>query len=324
MESFNHFFASANTALGFQNNFKYINNENKNGYLYILKGGPGTGKSTLLKTIANHFEKIGEKVEYFHCSSDAKSLDGVRLIRKNISIVDGTAPHIIETTIPNIKEEIIDLGAHIGDEVRKHEEDIKNYLGKKSGCYKLAYNYLKALSPIFENKIILEKNSLVQNNNAKLLKGLILRRKDYDFFPRELFLTHFSSEGIKELNNGEFKTITLGTNFYQDNITLKELQIKLTEQKISYISCPNLIDLNYLDSLIIPTSKTIIKTSSPYHSKDRDINFLINSLTKLAGKAIEEAIIYHKEVEKFYIKSMDFKSINKLTKNLIKKIEKQN
>jgi len=105
MESFNHFFASANTALGFQNNFKYINNENKNGYLYILKGGPGTGKSTLLKTIANHFEKIGEKVEYFHCSSDAKSLDGVRLIRKNISIVDGTAPHIIETTIPMVSFE---------------------------------------------------------------------------------------------------------------------------------------------------------------------------------------------------------------------------
>lgn len=324
MENFNHFFASANTALGFQNNFKYINNENKKGYQYILKGGPGTGKSTLLKTIGKHFEKKGENVEYFHCSSDPKSLDGIRLVRKNISIVDGTAPHTTEASIPKVKNEIVDLGIFIDEGVQKHDENIRHFLEKKSRCYVLAYNYLNALKPIFENKIILEKNSLLQNTNSKLLKGLNFKRKEYDFYPRILFSSYFTSEGIKELKNENFRVINLEVNFYQDNITLKEIITKLTEQKISYISCPNLIDSNYLDALVIPSAQLIIKASYPYHSKDKDINFLINSLSKLAGKQIEDAITFHKEVENFYISSMDFKSINKLTKTLIKKIEKQN
>ena len=323
MENFNHFFASANSANGFLNNFKYINNEEKNGYLYILKGGPGTGKSTLLKTVAKHFENRGEKIEYFHCSSDPKSLDGIRIVSKNIALVDGTAPHSLDPQFLKVKDEIIDLGNFVQNEVYNDSKKIKNLLEIKTKSYALAYNFLHALKPIFLNKILLEKNSLIKNENDKIIKKLTLKKSEFPFIKRELFLTHFSSEGLKELNNSGYKILTLETNFYEDNLTLKSLIKKLEEQKISFTSCPNLIDQNYLDALIIPSSKVIIKASSPYHSKDKDINFLINSLTKFAGKHIEDAIVYHKEVESFYIKVMDFKGINKLTKNLIKKIERQ-
>ena len=53
-----HFLASANSCNGFLNFFDNINS-NKNGFTYILKGGPGTGKSTIMKTIANSYKNRG-------------------------------------------------------------------------------------------------------------------------------------------------------------------------------------------------------------------------------------------------------------------------
>ena len=323
MENFNHFFASANSADGFLNNFKYINNENKKGYQYILKGGPGKGKSTLLKTIAKHFENLGETIEYFHCSSDPKSLDGVRLKNRNISLVDGTAPHITECQIPSIKDEIINLGEYIENSIKKQEEKIRYFLHKKSDSYMLANNYLSSLKPIFDSKIFIDKNSTKENKNSILLKTLNLKRKEFEFFERKLFINYFSSDGIKELENSGFKTINLECNFYQDNLNILELKNKLYNLKISYVLCPNLINPEYYDAIIIPSLKVIIKSSSPYQSRDKNINFLLTSSIKFAGEKIEEAITFHKEVEKFYINSMNFSKINKLTKLLIKKIEKQ-
>ena len=53
-----HFLASANSCNGFINFFNNIN-PNKNGFTYILKGGPGTGKSTIMKNIAKTYKKRG-------------------------------------------------------------------------------------------------------------------------------------------------------------------------------------------------------------------------------------------------------------------------
>ena len=63
-------------------------------YTYILKGGPGTGKSTLMKRVAAAFD--GEPISLYHCSSDESSLDAVVLEDRGVVIVDGTAPHVFE------------------------------------------------------------------------------------------------------------------------------------------------------------------------------------------------------------------------------------
>ena len=44
-----HFFASMNTANGFQSYFKEIFDPKQYNRSYILKGGPGSGKSSLMK-----------------------------------------------------------------------------------------------------------------------------------------------------------------------------------------------------------------------------------------------------------------------------------
>ena len=61
--------------------------------IYILKGGPGCGKSSLMRRVAQAMEEKGASVEYIACSGDPDSLDAVVFPALNTAIVDGTAPH---------------------------------------------------------------------------------------------------------------------------------------------------------------------------------------------------------------------------------------
>jgi ABC-type hemin transport system ATPase subunit len=103
------FFAGGNTAYGFYSLFDYILGEKK-GNLIVLKGGPGTGKSTLMKNLGNRLRERGADVELFYCSSDSTSLDGVAAPGLKFAVIDGTLPHAVDLQLPGIYDEIINLG----------------------------------------------------------------------------------------------------------------------------------------------------------------------------------------------------------------------
>ena len=88
-----HFFLGANSGQGFQNLFNRFCDREDLYDLVVLKGGPGAGKSTMMRTIGKAMEERGEQVEYLYCSGDPDSLDGVHIPRIRTAVVDGTAPH---------------------------------------------------------------------------------------------------------------------------------------------------------------------------------------------------------------------------------------
>ncbi|MCL6572037.1 MAG: PRK06851 family protein [Bacillus sp. (in: Bacteria)] len=102
------YFAGGNTARGFHS--LYDSNLQGLDRLFILKGGPGTGKSSLMKKIGNEWVEKGYDIEFLHCSSDNNSIDGVLIPALKVGIVDGTAPHVIEPKAPGAVEEYINLG----------------------------------------------------------------------------------------------------------------------------------------------------------------------------------------------------------------------
>ncbi|MBE6561981.1 MAG: hypothetical protein E7662_12740, partial [Ruminococcaceae bacterium] len=77
------YFAGANTADGFIGAYPAFINERALDRLYILKGGSGTGKSTLIKTCAARAEEAGAEVTLLLCSSDPSSADAIILRKKN-------------------------------------------------------------------------------------------------------------------------------------------------------------------------------------------------------------------------------------------------
>lgn len=63
--------------------------------VYILKGGPGCGKSTFIKRIGNELLGEGFSVDFVNSPSDANSIDGIFIHDIGVAIVNGTAPGVI-------------------------------------------------------------------------------------------------------------------------------------------------------------------------------------------------------------------------------------
>ncbi|HZG74750.1 MAG TPA: hypothetical protein VEZ72_02720, partial [Paenibacillus sp.] len=59
----------------------------------LIKGRPGSGKSTMLKKIAAAAVDRGFDVEIYHCGFDPNSLDMVIVRELGFAIFDSTAPH---------------------------------------------------------------------------------------------------------------------------------------------------------------------------------------------------------------------------------------
>ena len=87
------YFLGANSPQGFYSLHSELLPPETASAVYILKGGPGCGKSTLMGRVAEQLARAGETVEYILCSGDPASLDGVVLPRLGAALVDGTAPH---------------------------------------------------------------------------------------------------------------------------------------------------------------------------------------------------------------------------------------
>jgi len=98
-----HFFLGANSPDGFVSRFDRLADEDDSWRCYIIKGGPGSGKSTLMKKTAEYLMGKGEQIEIIHCSSDVESLDGIICPGLKISFADGTPPHVIAHKTKQIK-----------------------------------------------------------------------------------------------------------------------------------------------------------------------------------------------------------------------------
>lgn len=87
------YFLGANAPDGFYSLYPELIDLERARAVYILKGGPGCGKSTLMRRVGERMEQAGLETEYILCSGDPDSLDGLVLPQLETAIVDGTAPH---------------------------------------------------------------------------------------------------------------------------------------------------------------------------------------------------------------------------------------
>ncbi len=101
------FFMSAVTSNGFNSYFPELTDEEKYKTVYLIKGGAGSGKSTLIKKAAEKMDGKNKNAELIFCSADPQSLDAAILCDK--TIIDATAPHIIEPTLSGAFENVVSL-----------------------------------------------------------------------------------------------------------------------------------------------------------------------------------------------------------------------
>lgn len=141
-----HLFPGANTPGGFFSRYDQIAPADAS-RVFVLKGGPGTGKSSFMRKIAEDLIQQGITVEYHHCSADPDSLDAIYIPDGRIAVMDGTAPHVIDPRFPGAVDEIINLGAYWDGAALRQPETRAAILRLTQECsfrYQRAYDALKA------------------------------------------------------------------------------------------------------------------------------------------------------------------------------------
>ncbi len=316
------FLASANSGEGFVEYFDYINDKSKNDFTFVLKGAPGSGKSTLMRRLGEYFFAKGYNVEFFHCSSDVSSLDGVRICELNTAVVDGTAPHVREAKIPLVDGKIVNLCDYANErEIARHRKIIQEQISKKQACFGVAYALIAAAKKIDNSfKFFGSSDGF---SAEKILERLGLEKKSgQSVFNRKLFGSAVTSEGITNLiNEGDFSVIAVEETS-EENISglikaINALGYGVTE--IMEVLNPR----DRHERLIIEDARKIVRFEKrkPVSKEETDLRNEAENILKTAGRLLDEAKAYHKTVEEVYIQNMDFAGLDTCRESIISQIE---
>lgn len=336
------FFAAANGTNGFRSYFDDIFLSEKFEKIYVLKGGPGTGKSTLLRELASAFTGQGIMTEIFFCSSDPTSLDAVLFSRgkRQIAILDGTAPHERDARIPGATDTLVNLGIGFDEEcLRKQKREILDLQKKKSLAYKEAYFYL-GLFGLFESKIEAEYKSRIKKEVIKdwIEKEFPLSGKEImhgAFSPR--LIRAFSRDGVKRLDSYEKiseKSIVFEGDEILSGILLSEIFSTLKERGCGGYYAPSPFADSLTDGILSGDLKISITARrekgegalpcedflSPIEEELASVlqayRTEANRYLALARDALMRASEQHFALEKIYTPAMHFERLRPLKETL--------
>ena len=144
-------------------------------YLRVIKGGPGTGKSALMRRIGAAAERAGHDVEYILCSGDPDSLDGVYIPALGVGYADGTAPHVLDPALFGVTGSYLDVGeccARVSDASARRE--IAELTRAYREHYAAAYSYLaaaRAADPAARGALLMEADREAARRRAQAAAG---------------------------------------------------------------------------------------------------------------------------------------------------------
>jgi Cdc6-like AAA superfamily ATPase len=271
------FFAGGNTAYGFYSLFHYIPRQ-ADKRLIIIKGGPGTGKSTFMKGIGNRAVEQGFDIEQFYCSSDHNSLDGLAVPSLGFAVVDGTAPHVIDPMYPGARDEIINLGRFWNSSVlQQHKEEITDLIRQGKTIYPQAYQYLKEANVVMEKlrylmSLAMDYFSLSQMSHqllGELVAALPPAKKEP--VERHLFAGAVSSAGLMNfypsiLEDCSTLYLLTGDPGTGKSYLLQQIYetVRRAGHDLEVYPCP--FDPDRLDAVVIPVLQTAFAKAAYPHS----------------------------------------------------------
>ncbi len=350
------FFLGANSAHGFYSLYDRFIDPKQADAIYILKGGPGCGKSTLMRRVGTRAEAMGEQVEYIHCSGDPESLDGILLPGSKTAIADGTAPHVIEPTYPGVVESYVNLGScYKKDGLSSVKSEIMGCMTGYQDCYKKAYRCLQAAEQIMEDVRSILIDSSLQEKVTKRTHGILARETQNpghgtgQITPRFLgAVTHKGRLTFYSTAEVLCKRIyILDDSNGLSHLMLTELLSGLTRSGYDVIACPSPIAPDRLEHLIIPERSLAFLTSPPdqpypkrpYRTIRMDAmadperirrnKARLRFSRKISAALIDEAVNFlnqakgmHDNLEALYNPHVDFEQVGRIADELSKTILK--
>ena len=343
----NAYFISANGYTGFRSHHTDVYASQKFTRVYIIKGGPGTGKSSMMREIAHAAVTLGADCEYIYCSSDPGSLDGILLSYhgRRIAVLDGTAPHTRCTDFPGVIDEIINLGDFWDSErLARERELILSLCRMKTEEYARAYRYLALAGHIdrYRRRLVL---SCMDIDKAKKAAERSLRCMRISREPGEevRYLSAFGMQGYEHLPTlrDSADVITVSDQFGSAALYLNILRDILRREVVyTYRLFPSCFDDDITEGLYLPKNNLLIIDSErgegercvnmqrflntpQYHLSKQELRFLTRerqTMLDRAAEALGQAGKVHFALEHLYGEAMDFAGKEAYTAHIVAEI----
>lgn len=352
-------FAGSNSAYGFHSFFDEILDPDA-ARVFVVKGGPGAGKSTLMRCIAEDLLAGGFDVDILHCSSDTASMDGFVAPALGVAMIDGTAPHTLDPRYPGAVDEIVDLGAFWDEErLRSARREIVRLTDANRASYVHVYNYLAAARLFYAD--IRQHIARCGARNTAALHVLAadlvwevlgsLERRPRRGRNRRLFASAITPDGFRNFMDTIFHPLrkryvirgqwgtgksTIVGRLRDEALTLgydvESFHCALDPHRIEHLVIPELgvgvITSEYPhtfeprgDDVLIDTAQAVDARALARASGD------LNASREMYGRAMEMAIAWlarakaiHDELERLYVDGMDFAAVDDLRRDLLARI----
>lgn len=254
------YFLGANTGRGFFSHYAELIDQRQARAFYVIKGGPGSGKSTLMRLVAQRLTEAGHDAEFIRCSGDPDSLDGVLFPGIRCAVADGTHPHVTEPEFCGLTGAYIDLS---------HACDPRKLSGEKERIMEL-YGLYRA-AHIRAQRYILAADQVTSDlPNAVLTEELCrsVRRRAAGIAAREFpktaakgtkklrFLSAVTCAGTvtlwRSVEAQASRVFAISDRYHISHIMLDELQKRALDCGHDLISCVSPRAPERIEQLIIP------------------------------------------------------------------------
>ncbi len=349
-------FPGGNTSEGFFSYYKYLL-EKGSKRVFVIKGGPGVGKSTLMKKIGQKMLELGYDLEVHYCSSDNKSLDGIAILDAGIVMVDGTNPHLIDPKYPGGIGEIINLGEYWDVEAMQANTDkIIASTHEVSRLFARGYRFLSAARAIADNICAMHQQSMDFSSMNKVLglfDKVLLKHtypsEEYASVGRErhLFSCAYTPEGFIDLTD----SILQNTRkvYYLDGVMgtgkttlMRKIASRATEKGLDVEIYHTPLIPGKIGTILIEEIDMAITTSEKYRRNNyepinlnefldkslmanfkKDIQDDQQILDNLLAKGIDciyKAKKEHDVLEQYYVPNMNFAAAGEKSEDVLKRI----
>lgn len=342
----------SNTSVGFYSYFEYVIDEKEARKIYYLKGGPGVGKSYMMKKIAYEMVNKGLDIECHHCAADPESLDAIVIPSINIAIIDGTSPHKIDPRYSSVTGVIVNLGEFLNEEaLRKNKSSIIESTEDNKNIYVRTYKYLAAAKLIHDdiewiNSYSMDFNKVNKETDQLINKYLdIIKSKNNIGKERHLFGSSYTLKGRVDHTETYIGIIEKIIYIKGDEGTgrstlLKKLGDTALNKGYNVEIYHEPLVAEKIESIVIPELNLAFTTNNKFINEETvDLDIYIDDMKikkykkelehskRIFNKLLGDVFIYlgktssvHDEMEKYYAPNINYQALDKTRKNILKEI----
>lgn len=333
-----HLFPGSNTSRGFVGYFEGIMRFSRR--TVLLKGGPGVGKSTLLKQTGKKYQEKGYTVTYFHCSGDPDSLDAITVSENGLAVIDGTAPHILDPVLPGARDSILNLGVCLNEkQLQGQMEEIASLSREISGHYARCTRYLAAAGSLRADAAAAYAMSFPENSRRELLNtlaeacDLLPEGKEENYFAQAITWKGVISQMDAVIRE---KTVCLDVPWGFDSDALfRPLAEKARHAGASLILYRDPLEPEKIAHLQVGgtafTTAVLLdaKTFAPEMEKERlshesaRLSYdkaVYDLLVNQAVESLADAKKAHDTLERYYIDAMDYGRLNAVKQEFLEEL----